>query len=223
MGSPLPHKHRVAGDLPPSMLPAVYVPADIPVEVDISLPKQLKDDHGAHILHDPMEDMFNWSYSSKSNTDDTPDPLKRRSRKKKSQGGLTNCLEPHPVEMQDVDMGPVLEQGTNTCPTAKQGMKQNPVASLLRSITGQLPHPLGKVAAIHALHPSQWYDECEIMDPRFMEAAAIATNTPATKHTPEQHRVYCCHHCAIKDVQLLLFSMEVDMPDDIHYWIRQWL
>ena len=95
--------------------------ADIPVAVDIPLPKWSKDDHGAHILHDLMEDMFNWNYTSESNTDDTPDPLKRRSRKKKLQGSLINCLEPHPVETQDVDMSPVLEQGTDTHPVEKQG------------------------------------------------------------------------------------------------------
>ena len=62
IGFPLPHKHQVAGaPLPPTLL-AVYMPADIPVEVDIPLPKKLKDNHGAHILYDPMEDMFNQHY-----------------------------------------------------------------------------------------------------------------------------------------------------------------
>ena len=89
MGSPLLHKCQVAGHLPPPMLLAVYMPADIPAEVDIPPPKMSKDDHGAHILCDPMEDMFNWHYTSKLSTDDMPNPLKRRSRKKKSQGSLT--------------------------------------------------------------------------------------------------------------------------------------
>ena len=35
MGSPLPHKHQVAGAPPPPTLLAVYMPADIPVEGDI--------------------------------------------------------------------------------------------------------------------------------------------------------------------------------------------
>ena len=63
MGSPLPHKCQVVGAPAPLILLAVYMPADIPVEVDIPLPKRLKDNHGAHILHDPMEDMFNWHYA----------------------------------------------------------------------------------------------------------------------------------------------------------------
>ena len=67
---------------------------DIPAEVDIPPSKRLKDDHGAHILCDPMEDMFNWEYTSGSNTNNMPNPLKRRSRKKKSQGSLAGHLEP---------------------------------------------------------------------------------------------------------------------------------
>ena len=92
------------------------------------------------------------------------------------------------------------------------------------SITGQLclPRPLDKVVAIHTLCPSQWYDECKITDPRFIEVAAIAMNTLATKHTPKQCGVYCHHRHAIKDVQPLHFPMEVDTPDDISYWIGQW-
>ena len=83
-----------------------------------------------------------------------------------------------PVAGQGADTRPVEKQGTTTCPAVKQGAKQKPVASLPMSITGQLPHPLGKVAAIHAIHPLQWYDECKTMDPQFVEAATIAANTP---------------------------------------------
>ena len=52
------------------------------------------------------------------------------------------------------------------------------------SITGLLPCPLGKVAAINVICPLQWYDECETMDPQYVEAAAIACDTPAANHTP---------------------------------------
>ena len=75
MGSPLLYK-------PPTLL-AVYMPADIPAEVDIPLPKRLKDNCGVHLIRDPMEDMFKWHYTSKLSTDNMPNPLKR-SRKKKS-------------------------------------------------------------------------------------------------------------------------------------------
>ena len=91
------------------------------------------------------------------------------------------------------------------------------------SITGQLPCPLGKVAAIHTIRPLQWYDECEITDPRFMEVATIATNTPAANRTPEQSGVYRRHHRALRDAQPLRFTVDVDTPDDICRWIEEWL
>ena len=59
------------------------MPAEIPVEVDIPPPKKLKDSRGAHVLHDPMEDIFHQEYTSKLSTNDTPNPLKMRLKKKK--------------------------------------------------------------------------------------------------------------------------------------------
>ena len=82
--------------------------------------------HTAHIIRDPMEDMFNWEDTPGASTDDTPDPLKRRLKKKKSQGGLTNHLEPHPLEPLDVEMSPVIGQGTNTRPVSQQGTTTRP-------------------------------------------------------------------------------------------------
>ena len=97
MGSPLPCKCQVAGAPPLPTLLAVYMPAEIPAEVDIPPPKKSKDGHGAHVLHDPMEDMFNQEYMSKSSTDDTPDPLKRRSKKTKNHKAvLPTALIPIP-------------------------------------------------------------------------------------------------------------------------------
>ena len=60
-----------------------------------------------------------------------------------------------PVVKQGADTRPVSQQGTTMHPAVKQGAKQRPVASLPMSITGQLPHPLGKVVAIHAICPLQ--------------------------------------------------------------------
>ena len=102
-------------------------------------------------------------------------------------------------------------------------MKQKPVASLLMSITGQLPCPLGKVAALHAIHPLQWYDECEVTDPWFGEVATIAANTPAASCTPEQCGVHRRHQRALRDVQPLWFAVDVDTPNNIHHWIKEWL
>ena len=101
-----------------------------------------------------------------------------------------------PVTGEGADMSPVEKQGATMRPAAKQGAKQRPVALLPMSITGQLPHPLGKVVAIHAICPLQWYNKCETMDPQFAEAAAIACNTLAANCTPKQCRVYHRHHCA---------------------------
>ena len=126
MGSPLPCKHQAVGALLPPLLPAVYMLAEIPAEVDIPLPQKSTDGCGAHVIRDPMEDIFNLEDTSESSTNDTPDPLKKRLKKKKSQGSLANCLEPHPLEPQYVDMSPVVEQGANTCPVEKQGATMCP-------------------------------------------------------------------------------------------------
>ena len=91
------------------------------------------------------------------------------------------------------------------------------------SITGQLPRPLGKVAAIHAIRPLQWYDECETTDPRFVEVATTAANTPAVNRTPKQHGVHRRYQRALRDAQPLQFTVDVDTPDDIHRWIEEWL
>ena len=133
MGSSLPHKHQVAGNPPPPPLLAVYMPAEIPVEVDIPPPQKLTDGHGAHVIRDPMEDMFNLKDTSESSTDDTPDPLQRRSKKKKSQGGLADHLEPHPLEPLDVEMSPVIEQGADTHPVSQQGTTMHPAVKQVQN------------------------------------------------------------------------------------------
>ena len=151
---------------------------------------------------------------------------------KKAQGGPVDCPEACAVETQDIDMSPVVGQGSDTHPVekqgaatrpaTKQGVKQKLVASLPMSITGQLPHPLGKVAAFHAICPLQWYDECEVTDPWFVQVATIATNTPAVSRTPKQCGVHRRHQCALRDVQPLWFAVDVDTPDDIRHWIEEW-
>ena len=90
------------------------------------------------------------------------------------------------------------------------------------SITGQLPCPLGKVAAIHGICPLQWYNECETTDPQFMEVAATTTNTPAANCTPKQCGVHRRHQCTLRDVQPLQFAVDVNTPDDIRCWIEEW-
>ena len=232
MDSPLPRKRRVGGSPPPPTLPAIYMPADIPAEVAIPPPQQSTGVDTAPLEDEPTIDLFNRYYTSESNPNEAPNPLKKGLKKKKSQGGLTNRLEASPAETQDIDMSPVTgqgsntrpveKQGTTTRPAAKQGAKQKPVALLPMSITGQLPRPLGKVAATHAIRPLQWYDECETTDPRFVEVATAAANTPAVNRTPEQRGVHRRHQHALKDAQPLRFAVDVDTPDDIRRWIEEW-
>ena len=119
MGSPLLHKCQAAGaHCHQHCQQYMYMPAEIPVEVDIPPPKKSKEGRGAHVLHDPMEDIFHREYTSKLSTNTTPNPLKRRSKKKKPQGSLADCLEPHPLEPLDVEMSPVIKQGADTHPVS---------------------------------------------------------------------------------------------------------
>ena len=74
--SPLPRKRQAVGVPPPLTLPAVYMLANVPAEGAIPPPQKSTDSHGAHVICDPIEDMFNWEDTSESSTDDTPDPLK---------------------------------------------------------------------------------------------------------------------------------------------------
>ena len=175
MGPQSLHKRKAAESLPSSSQPAIYMPAEIPVRVAPPPPKKSKDNQGAPCLCDPMVNIFDTDCLDWSSCDNSkPDPLKRRRLKtKRKQGSLANHPEPHPAPEQDDDIHPAEELGDdfhpaavqdkdtcpaakqgndNTCPTAKQGMKPRPVASLPMSITGWLPCPLGKTAAIHAIH-----------------------------------------------------------------------
>jgi len=81
---------------------------------------------------------------------------------------------------------------------------------------------LGKTAAIHAIRPIQWYDECATTDPRFMEAVSAALAIPAPNRTPEQHAVFRRHRHAIRDAQTPLFHVEEEMPKDFRHWVGQW-
>ena len=210
------------------------MPAKIPARVAPPLPKNSKDDQGAPRPCNPMDDIFDPDCSDWSSCNDSePDPLKRRQLKKKKwkQGSLADCLTPHPednhiypAEEQGDDFRPAVIQGEDTCPAVKQGnttthpvakpgMKPRPVDSLPMSITGWLPCPLGKTPAIHTIHLLQWYDECETMDPWFVEVVSTALATLATDRTPEQHVVLHQHQHAERDAQTPLFHVE-EMPNN---------
>ena len=193
MGNLSPHKRKVVEPPPSSTQPAVYMPSEIPVRVAPPPPKKSKDNQGAPHPRNPMDNIFDLDCLDWLSCDNSePDPLKRRRlKKKRKQGGLADHLTPCPAPEQDDHICPTEEQGDDFCPAvtqgedtrpavkqgnttthpaAKQGMKPRPVASLPMSITGRLPHPLGKTSAIHAIHPLQWHDECKTMDPQFVDS-----------------------------------------------------
>ena len=60
------------------------------------------------------------------------------------------------------------------------------------------------------------------MDPRFVEVATTAANTPVANRTPEQRGVHRCYQRTLRDTQPLRFAMDVDTPDDIRCWIEEW-
>ena len=91
MGSPLLHKCQVAGA---HCHQHCQQYTEIPAEVDIPPPKKSKDGRGAHVLHDPMEDIFHREYTSKLSTNDTPNPLKMRSKKKNCEVVLPTTSSP---------------------------------------------------------------------------------------------------------------------------------
>jgi len=63
-------------------------------------------------------------------------------------------------------------------PLTKRNVDTRPVASLPASITGVLPHPLGKTATRPAVRAWKWFDECDVDNPRldalYQEARAIS-------------------------------------------------
>ena len=61
------------------------------------------------------------------------------------------------------------------------------------------------------------------MDPRFVEVATTAANTPVVNRTPKQHGVHHHYQRALRDAQPLWFTVDVDTPDDIRRWIKEWL
>ena len=129
MDSPLPHKRQVVGVPLPLTLPAIYMPADIPAEVPIPPPQQSTGVDTAPLEDEPTIDLFNHYYTLESNPDKAPDPLKRRSKMKKAQGGPSDCPEARSAETQDVDMSPVMGRA----PTLALLRNRAPPLALLRN------------------------------------------------------------------------------------------
>ena len=67
--------------------------------------------------------------------------------------------------------------------------KPQPVASLLISVTGQLPQLLGKMATVSPYRTRPWYEECLLDDPRFIELWEQTNLVPLTQHSTSHHIV----------------------------------
>ena len=74
-------------------------------------------------------------------------------------------------------------------PLPKRAAKPRPVALLLISVTGQLPRPLGKTAALSLYRPRAWYEDCLLDEPQFIELWEQANATPITQRTVAHHVV----------------------------------
>ena len=92
---------------------------------------------------------------------------------------------------QRVDSGLPPKTGDSSCPTTnlptRKAAKPHPVALLPISVTGVLPRPLGKTAVLPAVCTRQWFDDCPLDDPRFIELAEQAPMVPFREHTLVHH------------------------------------
>jgi len=98
-----------------------------------------------------------------------------------------------------------------------------PVASPPISVTGELPHPLGKAAPPnYTLRTREWFKDCELMDARFIQLFTQALSVPATKRDAVQ-RIACKHmQHSIKASHLPLFAQEYSMPTEVQEHISAW-
>ena len=94
---------------------------------------------------------------------------------------------------------------------SQKGKSPHPVASFPMSVTGKLPHPLGKTITCLATH-TEWYETCNINNPKFMEQHKLAEATPAKHCTCDQHAVINHVLCESKESQLPAFIAHLDLP-----------
>ena len=114
-----------------------------------------------------------------------------------------------------------------SCPTTmllpKKVAKPRLVALLPISITGQLPRPLGKTAALSPYRPRAWYEDCPLDEPQFIELWEQANLTPFAQHT-------VAHHVVIKrrrqqhmrDTKPDAFIVAATLPPELAYWVGHW-
>ena len=76
----------------------------------------------------------------------------------------------------------------------KKVAKPQLVALLPISVTGQLPRPLGKTAALSPYRPRVWYEDCPLDEPQFIELWEQANLTPLAQRTVVHHIVIKRQH-----------------------------
>ena len=109
-----------------------------------------------------------------------------------------------------------------SCPTAtllpKKVAKPRPVASLPISVTGQLPQPLGKTAALSPYRPRAWYEDCPFDEPQFIELWEQANLTPLAQCTVAHHVVIKgWHQQHMRDTKPDAFIVVATLPPELAY------
>ena len=105
----------------------------------------------------------------------------------------------------------------------KKVAKLRLVASLPISITGQLPQPLGKTAALSPYRPRAWYEDCPFDEPQFIELWEQASLTPIAQRTVAHHVVIkrrCQQH--MRATKPDAFIVAATLPPELAYWVGHW-
>ena len=97
------------------------------------------------------------------------------------------------------------------------------VASLPISVTGQLPRPLGKTAALSLYWPRAWYEDCLLDEPQFIELWEQANATPVAQRTVAHHVVIKRQHQQLVwDTKPDAFIVAATLPPELAYWVGHW-
>ena len=95
--------------------------------------------------------------------------------------------------------------------------------SVTDSITGQLPRPLGKTAALSPYQPQAWYKDCLLNEPQFIELWEQANLTPIVQCTIAHHVVIKRRRQQhIQDTKPDAFIVAATLSPKLAYWVGHW-
>ena len=83
--------------------------------------------------------------------------------------------------------------------------------------------PTGQDPTRPANHTHQWYDECDISDPRLDALYQEAKQLNGQDRNTTQHIAFqriMNHKCQLR--KLDIFPVEEGLPPDIQTWVRYW-